>query len=150
LLTTEYVFMTKDLILQFEAFYSDFAKADLSKLGQLYEQDVNFVDPVQAIRGLPALTAYFEDSREHLYFCNFEFDGRAIDGNRAFFQWQMAYAHPRLASGRPQRIRGCSSLMVEEKVVYHEDFYDLGAMLYDHIPVLGWATRRIKQNLAKG
>jgi SnoaL-like domain len=141
--------MAKDLIEQFQAFYSDFAQVDLSLMADLYEPQITFVDPVCTVEGLPALSRYFERSRANVSYCRFEFVSRTAQLDCAFFQWRMHYAHPRIDSGRAQILRGCSALKMDGKIIYHEDYYDLGAMLYEHLPILGWVTRKIKHRLVE-
>ena len=44
---------------------------------------------------------------------------------------------------------GVSKLEFNEKIYKHQDFYDLGAMLYEHIPVLGSLVKIIKTKAGK-
>ena len=45
---------------------------------------------------------------------------------------------------------GTTQLKVEdEKIIYHKDYYDLGEMVYEHIPLLGSIIKMIKRRLAK-
>jgi hypothetical protein len=60
----------------------------------------------------------------------------------------MDYAHPRLRGGAIITVRGMTHLLFTNKIYYHEDSYDLGALLYEHIPVLGLATRQLKTRMA--
>lgn len=143
--------MTVDFTQQFEAFYRDFGKADLTALADIYHPLVVFQDPVHAVDGIAALRGYFESSRANLRHCSFDFNHRAIQDDTGFFQWRMDYAHPRIQRGKTQCLRGCTLIRARRnKIVYHEDFYDLGAMLYEHVPVLGWAIRKIKLRIANG
>jgi hypothetical protein len=32
-------------------------------------------------------------------------------------------------------------------VYYHRDYYDAGSMLYEHIPLMGYAIRKIKKKV---
>jgi hypothetical protein len=59
----------------------------------------------------------------------------------------MDYAHLKIESGRILTIQGMSHLKFSSRVFYHEDSYDLGAMLYEHVPILGMVTRKIKHGL---
>lgn len=36
-----------------------------------------------------------------------------------------------------------------DRIFYHEDFYDLGAMIYQHVPVLGRIIRFINQRIGR-
>ena len=57
----------------------------------------------------------------------------------------MSYSHKRLNSAQPIQVQGHSLLkMADDKVIYHRDYVDLGAMLYEHIPLLGKVIRTIK------
>ena len=44
--------------------------------------------------------------------------------------------------------RRISHIRFEERINYHRDYYDLGEMLYEHIPLYGWFTRQLKTRLA--
>jgi hypothetical protein len=45
-------------------------------------------------------------------------------------------------------VRGVSHLKISDKIDYHEDFYDMGAMLYEQLPLLGSVTRWLRLRLA--
>jgi hypothetical protein len=64
----------------------------------------------------------------------------------------MTYAVDKLNGGEPIAIEGNSIIKFggpEDKVVYHRDYFDVGAMVYEHIPVLGWGVRTVKEKLGK-
>ena len=61
----------------------------------------------------------------------------------------MVFAHPKLGS-KPVFVRGISHIEFSDRIDFHEDSYDLGEMLYDHVPVLGSGTRWLKRRLAQG
>ena len=47
-------------------------------------------------------------------------------------------------------MRGVSQLQFGEKgIYYHEDIYDMGALIYENIPLFGGGVRWLKQRLAK-
>jgi hypothetical protein len=62
--------------------------------------------------------------------------------------WQMTFSHPRLRRGKALKVRGMTLIRFTDRIYYHEDFYDLGAMLYQHIPLLGTAVRHINRRLS--
>lgn len=45
-------------------------------------------------------------------------------------------------------VRGVSHLQIANKVTFHEDFYDMGAMIYEQLPVIGGLTRWLRNRLA--
>ena len=83
--------------------------------------------------------------------CTIDQDDELLDeviGEKtAYVKWVMHFRHPRLGN-RLISVRGVSHLKYGEKIEYHEDFYDMGAMLYEQLPVLGNVTRWLKLRLA--
>lgn len=140
--------MTLALVQQIQAFFLDFAKADLNELVQLYSADVHFTGPIHEFHGLNARVNYFQASRNNLAYCRFQFDRKIIVEKEACFQWQMFFAHPKIDNGADQVLRGSTIILWSEKIEQRDDFYDLGAMLYEHLPLLGWVTKKIKTGLA--
>jgi hypothetical protein len=64
-------------------------------------------------------------------------------------RWTMSYRHPRLKQGEPILVHGCSHLLwTDNKVFQHRDFFDAGALLYEHLPVMGRMIRWLKGRLA--
>ena len=59
----------------------------------------------------------------------------------------MHTSHPRLAGGQLIEVEGCSFLLWRDRVYRHRDYFDAGALLYEHLPVLGrviaWLKRRM-------
>ena len=139
----------KLIIEQFKRCYGDFLALDLDDLSVLYAETVSFVDPIHRLEGLSDMCAYFEHSRQGLNYCYFDFDADLLDthSKHAALQWVMRFSHPRLAKGREQCLPGVSWLTIEDKIVMHRDYYDLGDMLYEPIPVLGWVVKAIKARL---
>lgn len=135
---------------RFKAYFRDFATSDLKDMGSLYDRDVVFRDPVTVIQGLDPLQAYFSQSRDGLLQCEFIFDHQAITADYGFFRWVMAYRHRSLRKGALLRLRGTSFIRFHDRIVEQEDCYDLGAMVYEHVPLLGVSTRFIKSRLHRG
>lgn len=142
-----------DPLQQFESFFSDFKNADLTRLSELYTPQVLFRDPVHEISGLAALSTYFANSQSAVAECRFEFLERIISSdagtaNKCCYRWRMHYRHPRLKGGSKLELVGASILHLHDKILFHEDFYDMGAMLYEHLPLLGGAVRWLKSRVA--
>jgi len=118
-------------------------------LADVYSDDIQFKDPLHAINGLPALTQYYEGMLGDLLECRFEFHHSIESAERgeAILFWTMHYRHKKLAGGKPLRLNGNSHLLYKDKVYYHRDYFDAGAMLYEHIPLLGFLIRKVKQRI---
>lgn len=137
------------ILLKIRAFYRDLTAKRLTELGDIYHQDIHFIDPVSSHHGLNALQRYFSHSLGNLSYCQFEIaDVHAFRGCATMF-WTMHYAHPSLERNAPLTLSGCSHLLfADNKVIYHRDYYDMGEMLYQHIPLLrsfiGYLKSRIQ------
>lgn len=141
------------LVQRLECLYGDFLAADSRRISEVYAQGVIFRDPVHELHGLPALQGYFAGMAANLRECRFEFDQVLSSGDRVALWWTMHYRHPRLSGGKSLMLRGASLLRVDqaaERVVEHEDIYDLGAMVYEQLPILGAVVHMVKSRLASG
>ena len=134
-------------------FADDFARLDkhhLQRLDTLYTSDVLFRDPLHEIRGLEALRDYFGEMYANAQDLRFDFHGvDQVGPGEGYLRWTMSYRHPRLRRGAPIRVDGCSHLRWhDERVYHHRDYFDAGALLYEHLPVLGGAIAWLKRRLA--
>ncbi|MFA7553964.1 MAG: nuclear transport factor 2 family protein [Spongiibacteraceae bacterium] len=139
--------MGNPIIERFKCSYQDMLQMDLSQLDQLYAKNIIFKDPVHEIKGLAILQDYMADLSGNLLECRFEYLDELLSNREAYIKWNMHFRHPRLAAGKLLTVRGVSQLNFDKKIYYHEDFYDLGAMLYEHVPVVGGMTRWLKRRL---
>lgn len=122
--------------------------SNLDLLRELYSEDVVFRDPLHEVRGLPALRGYFGALYSNIEQLHFEFHGfdQVCDGE-GYLRWTMSYRHPRLGGGSPIQVEGCSHLLWWDKVYQHRDYFDAGALLYEHVPLLGRVIAWLKGRL---
>jgi hypothetical protein len=134
---------------RFKQLYKIFDSYALARLPQIYSATIIFKDPIHQLQGIAALNQYFARFCNPEIKCEFEIHNEIISHDQAFFQWQMHYQHPRIKSGKPLTLNGGTLIKFNSKIVYHEDFYDMGAMIYQHLPVLGWAVKKINTRIAR-
>lgn len=129
--------------------YLRFDKKILSSLVDIYSDDIQFRDPLHAVNGLNNFTDYFASMMDGLIECRFEFHHsmEMTARGEAILFWTMHYRHKKLAGGKLLELTGNSHLLFNDKVYYHRDYFDAGAMLYEHIPVMGFAIRQIKKKV---
>ena len=135
------------LIERFKAYFKILHESDLSQLRDLYSEHILFKDPVHEIRGLVELEDYFTSLCADLSDCRFEYLDEMITDQAAYVKWMMHFKHPKLGN-RLISVRGVSHLKISDKIDYHEDFYDMGAMLYEQLPLIGNVTRWLRLRLA--
>lgn len=140
--------MSLQLINQFKDFYRELQCADLGALAAIYSDDVLFQDPVHKVRGLVALEDYMASLCANLTECRFEYLDELVAQGNAYIKWDMHFRHARLGK-RLITVRGATHIQFNERIDFHEDIYDMGAMLYEHLPLLGYATRYLKRQLGE-
>lgn len=130
--------------------YQTLGSNNLDVVETLYSADVYFEDPSHAIQGKPALLKYFSRMFLNLKDCQFKFHKTISNGTDIFMSWTMFLNHPRLDRGKTIRVEGASYLRTRNgKIYYHRDYFDMGAMVYENLPLLGRIVQRIKQRLGQ-
>jgi esterase/lipase superfamily enzyme len=138
---------SKPLLFRFKDYFKVLHDSDLSRLRDLYDEEIVFKDPVHEIRGLVELEDYFTSMCSDLSDCRFEYLDELISEDAAYVKWVMHFKHPKLGN-RLISVRGVSHLKIGDKIEFQEDFYDMGAMLYEQLPLLGNVTRWLRLRLA--
>lgn len=140
---------TNTLVDDFIQLYQALNKDNLHLLGQVYDDSISFTDPMHQIKGLESLTQYFAKLYKNVKHIHFEIKEVQQDANQAALFWQMEYSHPKLNKGELIRVDGMSQLKFNDKIYFHRDYFDLGQMLYEHLPCMGGLIRLLKDRAAK-
>ena len=139
-----------DFLKAFADTFASLQADNLHRLAELYSEDVEFRDPLHEVHGLADLEHYFSELYQNLRELRIDLHGWDTAGeDSGYLRWTLHYRHPRLAGGRPIALRGCSYLRWRQQRVYlHHDYFDAGALLYEHLPVFGGLIRWLKRRLA--
>ena len=137
----------KTVVERFKQTYNRLNAQSLGLLNELYSHDVVFQDPFRRLSGLPALTEYFAELYRHVELSSFVFEDEVVQGNSAMLTWTMSLKHPRLNGGDVVTVPGSTHIRFRDKVTYHRDYFDGGAMLYEHLPLIGLVVRMIKERV---
>lgn len=135
------------LVNRLKNYCTNFREADLSELHTIYSDSIVFKDPVHSIQSLVELEDYFQALCTDLSDCRFEYLDELVSENSAYIKWIMHFRHSKLGN-RLISVRGVSHLKFSDRIEFQEDFYDMGAMLYEQLPVLGKVTRWLRHRLA--
>ena len=136
-------------ITQFLNFYNALSGANMQTLADIYHPEIVFIDPVHEIHGVSALSHYFTGAYARLQHCEFTALDKMEQGQQGFISWRMQFCHPAIGKGKPISVDGCSVLHWQDGLIkYHRDYYDLNEMVYQHLPILGWLTTKVKQRMA--
>ena len=131
----------------FKTFYAQLSVDTLMQLPELYDEHAVFVDPIGTVNGIQPIQHYFAQLLMHTSACHTEIEQAVEKDDHVFLTWRMRMNHPRLNRGQTIAVDGMSHLRVSDKVTYHRDYFDLGAMVYQHVPVLGFVIKRIRQRM---
>lgn len=138
------------IVIRFKQLFCPFSAEKLDSISDVYAETIVFRDPVQQLHGLNALYENFLELSQAVDFCSFDYLDETLGDGYAFITWDMLFRHRYLAAGRELKVRGISHVKFTDTIYYHEDFYDMGAMLYDNVPLLGGMTRWFKRRLQRG
>ena len=133
--------------------YTDICQISPADLENIYSKRVTFVDPITTHEGIEQVKTYFNNLLTQAESCKFLIHNTLTiaDPNSPVshvVNWKMTLVLKR--STKVITLDGTTQLKVEdEKIIYHKDYYDLGEMVYEHIPLLGSIIKMIKRRLAK-
>lgn len=135
---------------RFVKIYTNLNGQSIDTLEDIYHETIVFQDPAHRIDGLEALKAYFESLFQNINYCHFNISSADRVENRSYVIWTMTFSHPKLNQGKEISLPGMSYLEFEEgKVRFHRDYFDLGCMVYQHVPVIGSVIKLIKRKLGQ-
>ncbi len=134
------------VIRRFVEYYAGLDAQPPAALAALYHPDATLSDPFGQHQGLFAIQRYYPSAGQrgavpvhHRH--------AALRRPAVRRDWTMHWSHPRIAGGNPA-LPGCSVVDIAgEQVLHQRDYYDAGEMIYEHLPLLGWAVRGVKRRV---
>ena len=139
--------MSADLKEKTDKVFNQLRKDNLEILNDFYAEDLVFEDPLGRIEGLPAMKAYYALMYENVTEIKFDFFKSIQEGNEFFFRWTMTLNSTKLNGGKDISVEGGSMIFFNDEglVTYHRDFFDMGEMIYEQIPLLRGLIKAIKK-----
>ncbi|MEE4244323.1 MAG: nuclear transport factor 2 family protein [Kangiellaceae bacterium] len=135
---------------QFVNNYQSVNQQNISLLKEMYTDDIIFSDPLHKIEGIDSLTQYFEHLYQNMIECRFDVFHHISDEQHSAIYWTMVFRHKKIKSGNSISVEGHSMLYWRgDKVYYHRDYFDIGSMVYEHIPLLGSMIRKLKRRISQ-
>ena len=138
---------TDERVLRVVAFFETLTPASLATLPSVYSEQAQFIDPFNAVRGLPAIHRVFEHMFEQLHQPRFEVLQTITEGEHCFLLWDFHFA--RQAGAAVQRVHGGSHVHFDPdgRVDWHRDHWDPAREIYVTVPVLGGLLRWLRRRL---
>ena len=116
-------------------------------VAEVYGEDAVFEDPAHRVEGRKALAAYFARLDRNLRSAQFTFHEVLRGDAVASLSWTMEL-QLKVGPKKPIVVVGASWLRHDDRFVVHQrDHFDLGALVYEHVPVLGWVVRAIRRSM---
>lgn len=137
-------------VARFQEYWSSFTPERVhAKVKDVYAADVYFDDTVKSVRGVAALEHYMAESAAGAESCTVEPEDWVRKGPDFYIRWRMHIRFKKFRKGQTTSTLGLSHLRFDKdgKVAYHQDYWDSARGLWEHVPVLGWAIRKIKSRL---
>lgn len=140
----------KNESLSIDAFFNGLNKDKLYLVDQFYDPEVVFEDPIGRKVGIEELRTYYRKLYETVESIRFEIHSQRV-GDEEFAPWVMHLKASGLKGGQEISVPGVSQLRYRPggKVIYHRDYFDMGAFIYEHVPVLGSILGYIKRRMEK-
>lgn len=129
--------------------FNKFDKNNMDVLDGFYAKDAVFQDPVVKVEGLDKIKIYYGHVYSNVKSIQFEFS-EVFESEKGFaLPWTMTLAVKGLNGGRQYSVEGSSIFQFDRKgkVIFHRDYVDLGAMVYERIPIFGKIINQIRKML---
>lgn len=135
---------TSILVNRFIDVYGQLNSDNLHLLDDVYSDSIVFSDPLHRLEGLGSVKSYMAHMYQNISNYSISINDAMVAHEQAYLQWTMQFSHRRLNKGQLIVFDGVSRLTFENKITHHHDYYDLGAMLYEYIPLIGNMIKLIK------
>ncbi len=137
------------VIERFVDIYQSLTADTVDQLDEVYHQKIVFEDPVHKLTGLIAVKQYMKKMYANLTSYQAEITEVVEQNSVAYVNWKLVFNHPKLNSGKSITLKGVSRLEFDDKIFSHIDYFDLGSMLYEQLPLLGAVIRTVKRKAAQ-
>lgn len=135
----------------FARVYADLTHPDIARrVERLYADPVYFNDSLKTFHSRQPLVDYMKATGDMLEDSSVEIEQVLRDGSDVFVRWTMKFNSSALGSEIHSESIGMTHLRfdAEGRIVLHQDFWDSAAGLYRNLPVVGYALKKVDQNIA--
>lgn len=136
----------------FAAVYADLTHPDIGeRVERLYADTVYFNDSLKTFQSRQPLVEYMKATGGMLEDSSVEIQQVLRDGSDVFVRWYMQFTSSAMGRSIDSESIGMTHLRfdAEGRIVLHQDFWDSAAGLYRNLPVVGYALKKIDQNMAE-
>lgn len=134
---------------RFRLAYGNLAHPEVgARIAALYAPEMYFNDTLKTVRRRDSLVDYMQRTSKMLKRSEVTIESVMRDGSDVFVRWTMNFQTTG-DRGMQSTSIGISHLRFDTdgRVVLHQDFWDVAAGLYRHMPVVGYALNKIDQRM---
>lgn len=134
---------------KFKLFYQQLKNRDISGITDVYDKNIEFIDPIATHQGIDVVQKYFDKLLKGTRWCKFDIRSvRSSSESDHTVEWIMTFEANKLKRNKPIEVQGITVLQTDaDKVLYHRDYYDMGQLAYENIPILSFFVKRVKEQL---
>jgi len=128
-----------------QEFFKQLNKDTMNLVEEFYAPRAHFQDPVVNVEGADKIRAHYAHQYEGLDSIKWDFGPETISGERHVLPWTMTVKHPSLNGGDEYSVEGISVMDIRDgKAIYHRDYFDMGAFVYERVPVMRSIVKMMK------
>ncbi|MFZ3229809.1 MAG: nuclear transport factor 2 family protein [Pseudobdellovibrio sp.] len=129
--------------------FNSFDGTNLEHLNSFYSNEIIFEDPITKVIGLTNLKKYYAHAYKNVKSIRFDFSNIISDHLTYGASWEMHLCAKGLNQGNEFAVPGFTLLKFNdnELVSEHRDYFDLGAMVYEKLPIQGIIINTLKKFL---
>jgi len=128
--------------------YQRLGDGDSSIIESLYAEDIYFEDPTQGTQGKAALMRHIDRTFSNISNFSFKSHRMLTSDTDVFISWTQIFNHKKLARGKTLRVEGSTYLKTRSgKIYYQRDYFDLGAVVYENLPIIGPIIKILRSRL---
>jgi limonene-1,2-epoxide hydrolase len=121
------------------------AENAVAKVEGFYAPQVLFEDPFGRVEGKDQVAAYYKKVLAGVLTLQVDVKEEFVSADETVAVWTMTFTHKSLATGERISVDGVTHVrMADGKVIGQKNYFDLGALLYENVPILGSFVRWIK------
>ncbi len=140
------------VVQKFANFFRDLTEDSVrSKIEETYHPEIVFDDTLHQLTGRDALKDYMVRTAKGVVGCRVKIlDASPGARGAVYVRWEMVMQLKRVAKGETLKSRGMSHLEAADdgRIIFHRDYWDSTAGLFEHFPVIGRVLRWIKSRIA--
>jgi hypothetical protein len=134
-----------------KTFFEKLDKDTMYLVDQFYAEEMHFIDPVVEFYSREDMKHYYQSSYSQTDSVTFEVPSVLDQGNEQVIVWVMTMKAPKLNKGKPIIVDGISHIRYNSagEAEYHRDYFDMGQMIYDHVPFVRGMVKFVDKRMRK-